>query len=1069
MIDDDPTTTTNGCDIVGTRDDGRRRRHRDDDRRPPIRGGRRRRPNLRPSSLSRRRLQYLARTSRITPWYDDDELMRVGRGLLSASDMFPSRRGGGGDDGGEGRDGGGRHRRRSSGRDGTMAMGDEFDDDVVVVGTEGEDDATTRSTMVRRALDRVALWRGRCGGHSIPHAIDSTSSLAGALYADDAIVAISRSTASSTSHSSSTNAATNDRTGTYDADAASPAPRQLRSAYSSAILRSVNGLADSYRRSHASSYGGGGGGMGVGGYMTNASSVSHCCSIAGLPSWIVDVRHDASHGGLPSLSVCRIAATESLNFWRVRYWDGILCGSSSSSFVNDDAIGGGKGIGKAGGNTERAGMCGTRALATEALIGYQRAAMEEQVAAEGKKMRIDDDRKRQHQQHHPKTNGDAFVDVNPTTEAGDVIEPEMKVVGDNEDKEGGEDRDAFVTSNRRGGGAIPWWILNDDDDGKRKKRKKTATTRGPNSDKMVEEGFDRVTNGDNEDCTMTVAMAATRNENECGNDATARASTISKTDQSATMGKKDGNTGGAGSAGGQNHTKSPLTHLPSSSSLSSARERALEFIRTIPFDVAHSTALRFLVWGRPTLRKTVPPSRGDGVVNNEYDEVDDGPALLTLPLDALTSRHYPRTNRPATTLERESYDLSFERLRAMYDPLLIALTTAYPGFLPALFVHMVDSILCLEGARHDVECARVARDGRCRHRRSAGDVDAKGGGGGEEGGCVVEPDYLGDECNETLDLMGLEHRVQYLSRWVRYVLSRAFHMHFDKSVASWCVPEDRGDEVGLKVGQKEQPSQVPSPCESHGERISDGDTRLSQHEERQQQRQRIDLKKRGRKKWTTAQHLYMQCPLDFFYLHDRAGIPLNSVCDRLLHFRQQREDYFLATTSIAKTNATTNTTAVVVQLHKYLEDVIGEKERVIFMGLYDGVENQHEMGRKSPRGSNLIPVNANNDDITQMKNDKEEDKEEAEDEIESSPPSSKRQKVLSLEEMEAIFDDDAYPSVDSTDCAHPPSAHSRLNCEDDDHNTGKTIDDNIPFHVKPWTLCKGWDACAVGTLPGYPS
>jgi hypothetical protein len=122
------------------------------------------------------------------------------------------------------------------------------------------------------------------------------------------------------------------------------------------------------------------------------------------------------------------------------------------------------------------------------------------------------------------------------------------------------------------------------------------------------------------------------------------------------------------------------------------------------------------------------------VVNNEYDEVDEGPALLTLPLDALTFRHYPRTNRPATALERESYDLLFERLRAMYNPLLIALTTAYPEFLPALFVHMVDSIRCLEGARHDVECARVARDGRCRHRRSAGDDDAKGGGG--EGGGV---------------------------------------------------------------------------------------------------------------------------------------------------------------------------------------------------------------------------------------------------------------------------------------------------------------------------------------------
>jgi hypothetical protein len=173
----------------------------------------------------------------------------------------------------------------------------------------------------------------------------------------------------------------------------------------------------------------------------------------------------------------------------------------------------------------------------------------------------------------------------------------MKVVEDDKDKQGGGDCDKFVTRSRRGGGAIPWWILiddNDNNDVKRKKQTKTATTRGMNNDKMVEEGIKQETSCNNEDCTMTVAMAATHSENECGNDATTRALTISKMDQSATMGKKNGNMGGPGSTGGPNHTTSPLTHLPLLSLLL-LRERALEFIRTIPFDVAHLTGEK-AVW-----------------------------------------------------------------------------------------------------------------------------------------------------------------------------------------------------------------------------------------------------------------------------------------------------------------------------------------------------------------------------------------------------------------------------------------------------------------------------------------
>ena len=86
-----------------------------------------------------------------------------------------------------------------------------------------------------------------------------------------------------------------------------PSIYQMRNAYSTLLLRSVNELADTYRHQKRFS----------------VLSVSHCCALAGLPLWIVDVRHDASHNGLPGLGVCRLGALESLRFWGGRYWDGM--------------------------------------------------------------------------------------------------------------------------------------------------------------------------------------------------------------------------------------------------------------------------------------------------------------------------------------------------------------------------------------------------------------------------------------------------------------------------------------------------------------------------------------------------------------------------------------------------------------------------------------------------------------------------------------------------------------------------------------------------------------------------
>ena len=163
------------------------------------------------------------------------------------------------------------------------------------------------------------------------------------------------------------------------------------------------------------------------------------------------------------------------------------------------------------------------------------------------------------------------------------------------------------------------------------------------------------------------------------------------------------------------------------------RDCAMEFIRTIPIDIAFSTCLRFLVWGG-----NIPGKRPTTGIVTEEVETNIGPALLTMPSDFV-----PRCNHKAemSTVDDDEEDSklesSFENLRIIYEPLLIAMTSVYPGFAPALFVHLIDSILCLEHA--------------------------------DENACH--------------DKDQLDCRIHHLTQWVRYVLSRAFHMHFDRSVA----------------------------------------------------------------------------------------------------------------------------------------------------------------------------------------------------------------------------------------------------------------------------------------------
>ena len=96
---------------------------------------------------------------------------------------------------------------------------------------------------------------------TLPHALESTLALLAAILQDDLCQSLS-STLS------------------------------LRQSYATAIIRMVNGLVDPLQ---------------VGAY---ARSISSIAAQLGLPSWLVELRHAATHEDLPSLELLRDAARE---------------------------------------------------------------------------------------------------------------------------------------------------------------------------------------------------------------------------------------------------------------------------------------------------------------------------------------------------------------------------------------------------------------------------------------------------------------------------------------------------------------------------------------------------------------------------------------------------------------------------------------------------------------------------------------------------------------------------------------------------------------------------------------
>ncbi len=130
-----------------------------------------------------------------------------------------------------------------------------------------------------QAVRRVEVWRIR---GNVPHSVDLTAQLVDIRNQDPQYNDTISSNSSPLSHSTLV--------------------EHLRLLYSIIIIRAVNGIVEPNQTTYF------------------AQSILTIAERLGLPGWIVELRHDATHKQLPSLSVLRAASDYLLNWYHQNYW-----------------------------------------------------------------------------------------------------------------------------------------------------------------------------------------------------------------------------------------------------------------------------------------------------------------------------------------------------------------------------------------------------------------------------------------------------------------------------------------------------------------------------------------------------------------------------------------------------------------------------------------------------------------------------------------------------------------------------------------------------------------------------
>ena len=138
---------------------------------------------------------------------------------------------------------------------------------------------TTEDIMpLGEALARVDRWKNR-SSKGLPASVESTAALSFALWRD-----------------------LGDQHNINQHFRLMPTERQ--NLYATAIIRAINGIADPFQQNRSF-----------------VGSVAHICAQVGVPVWLVDVRHEATHNQMPSLFVLRTGAAALVRYLASVYWE----------------------------------------------------------------------------------------------------------------------------------------------------------------------------------------------------------------------------------------------------------------------------------------------------------------------------------------------------------------------------------------------------------------------------------------------------------------------------------------------------------------------------------------------------------------------------------------------------------------------------------------------------------------------------------------------------------------------------------------------------------------------------
>lgn len=223
----------------------------------------------------------------------------------------------------------------------------------VLDSTNVNDEIRSQQMTPDQAFETISIWKTRLQAlEGLPHAIESTAALAQVFWRDSQQRRRRQQLLGAATPSSST---------IYGVGVS---VMELRLAYSSAIVRCVNGFADTLQQQRFV-----------------AASVASLCQQLGIPTWIVDVRHDASHNALPTLDVLRLAASTMLEFIQSEYWIPSCPDWDGTANHNDDSraivtpTGDGNVIHDADGNNPRSGI--------DVLLDYKACASSWSVSSNG--------------------------------------------------------------------------------------------------------------------------------------------------------------------------------------------------------------------------------------------------------------------------------------------------------------------------------------------------------------------------------------------------------------------------------------------------------------------------------------------------------------------------------------------------------------------------------------------------------------------------------------------------------------------------------------------------------------